>query len=183
MDDDERTPTRELSEEECWRHLADAPYGRVAATAAGEIDIFPVNHKVDGHTIVFRTSAGTKLLELTIRNHVAFEVDGYTETDAFSVVVKGTAEEFDRQSEIAAAERLGITPWAPEEKDRWVRITRHRRARTHVRAPQGRRPGLTRRGVPRAASVHVVGFGRCSSWYTAACVRRSRPSLRSRPDT
>ena len=101
MDDEERTPTRELSEAECWRRLADAPYGRVAATAAGEIDIFPVNHKVDGRTIVFRTSAGTKLLELTIRNHVAFEVDGYTETDAFSVVVKGTAEEFDRQSEVA----------------------------------------------------------------------------------
>jgi nitroimidazol reductase NimA-like FMN-containing flavoprotein (pyridoxamine 5'-phosphate oxidase superfamily) len=123
MDDEERTPTRELSDAECWSRLADAPYGRVAATAAGEIDIFPVNHKVDGRTIVFRTSAGTKLLELTIRNHVAFEVDGYTDNDAFSVVVKGTAEEFDRQSEVADAERLGVTPWAPEEKDRWVRIT------------------------------------------------------------
>ena len=123
MDDDERTPTRELSEEECWQHLADAPFGRVAATAAGEIDIFPVNHKVDGRTLVVRTSAGTKLLGLTIRSHVAFEVDGYTETDAFSVVVKGTAEEFDHQSEVAAAERLGVTPWAPEEKERGVRIT------------------------------------------------------------
>ena len=123
MNDEERSPTRELSEAECWTRLADSPYGRVAATAAGEIDIFPVNHKVDGRTIVFRTSAGTKLLELTIRNHVAFEVDGYTDTDAFSVVVKGTAEEFDRQSEVADAERLGVTPWAPEEKDRWVRIT------------------------------------------------------------
>lgn len=120
---DDRSPTRQLSEEECWERLAAAPYGRVAATAAGEIDIFPVNHAVDGGTIVFRTSAGTKLLELTIRHRVAFEVDGYTDADAFSVVVKGDAEEFDRQSEVAAAERLGITPWAPEEKDRWVRIT------------------------------------------------------------
>ena len=141
MDEDERTPTRELSEEECWRHLADAPYGRVAATAAGEIDIFPVNHKVDGRTLVFRTSAGTKLLELTIRNHVAFEVDGYTETDAFSVVVKGIAEEFDHQSEIAAAERLGITPWAPEEKDRWVRITA-----TDVRGRTFERPRAAEQG-------------------------------------
>ena len=120
---DDRSPTRQLSEEECWERLAAAPYGRVAATAAGEIDIFPVNHAVDGGTIVFRTSAGTKLLELTIRHRVAFEVDGYTDADAFSVVVKGDAEEFDRQGEVAAAERLGITPWAPEEKDRWVRIT------------------------------------------------------------
>ena len=123
MDVDERPPTRELSEEECWQRITAAPYGRVAASVAGEIDIFPVNHGVDGRTLVFRTSPGTKLLELTIRHRVAFEVDGYTDADAFSVVVKGEAEEFDRRSEIAEAERLGITPWAPEERTRWVRIT------------------------------------------------------------
>ena len=121
--DEERTPTRELSEDECWQRLREAPYGRIAAAAAGEVDIFPVNHVVDGSTIVFRTSPGTKLLELTIHHGVAFEIDGFTETEAFSVVVKGSAEEFDRQSEVEAAERLGVTPWAPEEKDRWVRIT------------------------------------------------------------
>lgn len=131
MNDDDvnnRPPTRTLTEDECWQHIAEAPLGRIAAAAAGEIDIFPVNHAVDSHgadarTIVFRTSAGTKLLELTIHEGVAFEVDGYTDTDAFSVVVKGTAEEFDRRGEVEAAERLGITPWAPEEKTRWVRIT------------------------------------------------------------
>ncbi|WP_173922563.1 pyridoxamine 5'-phosphate oxidase family protein [Agromyces sp. Marseille-P2726] len=123
MSADERPPTLHLTEDECWQRLRDAPYGRVAASAAGEVDIFPVNHAVDNGTIVFRTSPGTKLLELTIRHSVAFEVDGYSETDAFSVVVKGTAQEFDRQSEVEAAEQLGITPWAPEEKDRWVRIT------------------------------------------------------------
>ncbi|WP_168197159.1 pyridoxamine 5'-phosphate oxidase family protein [Agromyces laixinhei] len=121
-DVDERPPSRLLTEDECWQRLTDAPYGRVAASAAGEVDIFPVNHAVDHGTIVFRTSAGTKLLELTIHHGVAFEIDGYSDTDAFSVVVKGTAEEFDRQSEVAEAERLGITPWAPEQKDRWVRI-------------------------------------------------------------
>lgn len=120
---DDRSPTRFLSEEECWERIAAAPYGRVATGAAGEIDIFPVNHGVDAETIVFRTAAGTKLLELTIRRNVAFEVDGYTDTEAFSVVVKGSAEEFDRKGEVYAAERLGITPWAPEVKDRWVRIT------------------------------------------------------------
>ncbi|KRC61313.1 hypothetical protein ASE14_10475 [Agromyces sp. Root81] len=125
MDDetDERPPTTHLSEDECWQRIADAPYGRIAATAAGQIDIFPVNHAVDGRTIVFRTAPGTKLLELTIHGSVAFEVDGASATEAFSVVVKGVAAEFDHQGEVAAAERLGITPWAPEPKDRWVRIT------------------------------------------------------------
>ncbi|MFB9309799.1 hypothetical protein BJY17_000745 [Agromyces hippuratus] len=120
---DERAPTRRMGEEECWQRIADAPYGRLAAAAGGEVDIFPVNHAVDDRTIVFRTSPGTKLLELTIRHRIAFEVDGTDETEAFSVVVKGQAEEFDRQAEIFEAERLGVSPWAPEEKDRWVRIT------------------------------------------------------------
>ncbi|MCD2440792.1 pyridoxamine 5'-phosphate oxidase family protein [Agromyces sp. SYSU K20354] len=119
---DDRTPTRHLSEEECWQRLEQAPYGRIAMSAAGEVDVFPVNHAVDNGTIVFRTSAGTKLLELTIRNNVAFQVDGYSDTEAFSVVVKGVAAEFDRQGEVYQAEKLGVTPWAPEEKDRWVRI-------------------------------------------------------------
>lgn len=122
-DNDEREPTHALSPDECWQRIVDQPYGRIAAAAAGEIDIFPVNHGVDEGTIVFRTSAGTKLLELTINRRVAFEVDGFTEDDAFSVVVKGSAVEFDREAEVSAAERLGITPWAPEPKDRWVRIT------------------------------------------------------------
>lgn len=122
MTDIESAPTRRLDEDECWRCIEHAPYGRIAAAAAGQVDIFPVNHRVDGRSIVFRTAAGTKLLELTIHSSIAFEVDGVTDEEAFSVVVKGTAEEFDRDAEVVAAERLGVQPWAPEEKDRWVRI-------------------------------------------------------------
>lgn len=122
MSEIDRPLTRLLTEDECWARLADAPYGRIALTAAGEIDIFPINHKTDGRTLVFRTTPGTKLLELTIRKSIAFEVDGYDEREAFSVVVKGRAEEFDSDAEVAAAERLGVQPWEPGEKDRWVRI-------------------------------------------------------------
>lgn len=122
MEEIERPPTRTLTQDECWERLAGAPYGRIAAAAAGQVDIFPVNHRVDGHVIVFRTSAGTKLLELTIHSGIAFEVDGFDGEEAFSVVVKGSAEEFDRDGDVLAAERLGVRPWAPEEKDRWVRI-------------------------------------------------------------
>lgn len=122
MTEIERSPTRQLSEDECWERLSRAPYGRIACGAAGEIDIFPVNHKTDGRTIVFRTAAGTKLLELTIHSSIAFEIDGYDDHEAFSVVVKGTAAEFDRDADVLEADRLGVHPWAPEEKDRWVRI-------------------------------------------------------------
>ncbi|SDL88383.1 pyridoxamine 5'-phosphate oxidase family protein [Microbacterium azadirachtae] len=118
-----REPTRALTESECWERILAAPYGRIAAAAADEIDIFPINHAVLDGAIVFRTAAGTKLLELTIRQRVAFEVDGADAAEAFSVVVKGEAEEFDRDAETLAAEDTGVTPWAPEPKDRWVRIT------------------------------------------------------------
>lgn len=138
-----RTPTRSLSDADCWERLAAAPFGRIAMAAGGEVDIFPVNHVVDangptGPAIVFRTSAGTKLLELTIHNGVAFEIDGFSDTSAFSVVVKGRAEELDHERDIEAAERLGITPWAPETKDRWVRIMpTDVRGREFDRAPTG----------------------------------------------
>ncbi|GAB6856545.1 pyridoxamine 5'-phosphate oxidase family protein [Microbacterium xylanilyticum] len=124
MDTEEgREPTRALTESECWERILAAPYGRIAAAAADEIDVFPVNHAVLDGTIVFRTAAGTKLLELTIRQRVAFEVDGADDAEAFSVVVKGLAEEFDRDADVLEAEETGVTPWAPEPKDRWVRIT------------------------------------------------------------
>ena len=124
--DDERPPTRALSEDECWRLITDAPFGRIAVSAAGEVDIFPVNHRVDegpdGKAIVFRTAPGTKLLELTIHANVAFEVDGYSDEEAYSVVLKGRARQLERESEIQRVEGLGVTPWAPEPKDRWVRV-------------------------------------------------------------
>lgn len=139
--DDDRPPTRHLEDDECWRLIEAAPFGRVAAAAAGEVDIFTVNHKVDragvdGPAIVFRTAPGTKLIELTIHANVAFQIDGYDDAEAYSVVVKGQARELDRSSEIEHAESLGVTPWAPEEKPRWVRI---QPTEVHGRAFQRRR--------------------------------------------
>ncbi|MGW9630115.1 pyridoxamine 5'-phosphate oxidase family protein [Agromyces sp. NPDC055520] len=122
-DDDGRLPMRELRSVECWDRIAQAPYGRIATTAAGEMDIFPINHGVDRNSIVFRTSRGTKLLALTIHRSVLFQVDGIDGDEAFSVVVRGDADQFDRESEVAAAEMLGVSPWAPGDRSRWVRIT------------------------------------------------------------
>ena len=118
-----RPLAREMRSAECWERIARAPYGRIATAAAGEIDIFPVNHGVDRFSVVFRTAPGTKLLELTINRRVVFEVDCIDGDEAFSVVVKGEADQFDRPADVAIAEQLGITPWAPGRKDRWVRIT------------------------------------------------------------
>ncbi|WP_087131673.1 pyridoxamine 5'-phosphate oxidase family protein [Microbacterium esteraromaticum] len=120
---EDRPPSRSMSETECWERIANAPYGRIAARAAEEIDIFPVNHAIDNGCIVFRTAPGTKLIELTIHRSIVFQIDGYDEHVAFSVIAKGYAEEVTNAAQIEALDKLELRPWAPEEKDRWVRLT------------------------------------------------------------
>lgn len=121
MTDDEGAVTT-LTAEECWSRLREEQFGRLAVAAGGELDIYPINYTVDGEAIVFRTAPGTKLVELTVNGSVAFEIDGYTDADAWSVVAKGRAARIERQSEIDAAEALPLTPWIPTLKYTFVRI-------------------------------------------------------------
>ncbi len=111
-----------LAADDCWRRLRSTTLGRIAVSAAGSVDIFPVNYAVDGESIAFRTAPGTKLLELAINDRVAFEIDAFDVHDAWSIVVKGHAERIERQSEVDALEQLGLAPWIPTLKYRWVRI-------------------------------------------------------------
>ncbi len=113
----------ELSQEECWAKLSTNSLGRLATAVASDVDIFPVNYYADGETLLLRTAPGTKLLELTIHHEVAFEIDGYTDDEAWSVIVKGVAAQLESQSEIEEADRQPLTPWIPTLKYRYVRIT------------------------------------------------------------
>src|SRR6476469_7841521 len=103
----------EFTTDECWELLRQNELGRLAVAAAGQIDIFPVNYYADGKTILFRTAQGTKLLELTISGQVAFEIDGYSDTEAWSIVVKGPAVPLESQQEILEADALPLRPWVP----------------------------------------------------------------------
>jgi len=115
-------PVAVLDEDACWRLLTSNTLGRIAVSAAGEVDIFPVNYYADGSTLLFRTAPGTKLLELTVHDRVAFEIDGYTDESAWSVVVKGTAERLESGQAIDEAEMAPLHPWIPTLKYRFVRI-------------------------------------------------------------
>ena len=114
-----------LDETECWELLDHAAVGRLAIDIAGRPDIFPVNHVVDRRTVVFRTGPGTKLAGAALLHHVAFEVDGYEplERTAWSVVVKGWAEQVERMEEVYAADDLPLFPWVAFPKPDHVRIT------------------------------------------------------------
>ena len=116
-------PVETLTAEESWARLRESSFGRLALAVAGEVDIFPLNYYADAETILIRTAPGTKLLELTVNDHVALEIDAYTDADAWSVVIKGTARRLQKQSEIDEADEAPLTPWIPTLKYQYVRIT------------------------------------------------------------
>ena len=113
----------ELSAAKSWALLRQAVVGRLALIVDDQPDIFPVNHLVDHGGVAFRTAAGTKLAG-AVGHRVAFEVDGYDlETaSAWSVVVKGNAQEVNRLYDALDAVELLLLPWYSAPKTHFIRI-------------------------------------------------------------
>jgi uncharacterized protein len=115
-----------LDRQECLRLLDLVPLGRFVTVVGGAPHIVPVNHVVDGDSIVFRSDPGTKV-DTADRGRVAFEADEYdpvTRT-GWSVVVHGVAEEvtsFDDPEVWRHVQELPIDPWAGGQKAHWVRV-------------------------------------------------------------
>lgn len=123
METNDLYPVQNLSEDECWELLISSSFGRLAMSISNEPDIYPVNFVSADQRLVFRTAEGTKLLELTVNNHVAFEIDGIGRSEAWSVVVRGEARVLDKQTEIEAADQLPLRPLIPTLKYIYVEIT------------------------------------------------------------
>lgn len=123
METNDLYPVRHLSEDECWELLISSSFGRLALSISGEPDIYPVNFIAADRRLVFRTAEGTKLLELTVNDKVAFEADGIGRDEAWSVVVRGHARVLDTQHEIEAADQLPLRPLIPTLKYIYVEIT------------------------------------------------------------
>jgi uncharacterized protein len=116
-----------LTEPQCWARLRESVLGRLAVVVDGDPDIFPVNHLVDGDSLVFRTGDGRKL-NAAIGRKVAFETDGYDLADgtAWSVVLHGVAKEIWQAEEALAALEAPLVPWQLGAKPRLVRIRPNR---------------------------------------------------------
>ncbi|GAA3870073.1 pyridoxamine 5'-phosphate oxidase family protein [Leifsonia kafniensis] len=123
MDIDDQLPIEHLDEDACWELLLSSSLGRLAMSVGGEPDIYPVNFVAADRRLFFRTAEGSKLLELTVNNRIAFETDGVGREEAWSIVVKGTARILEKRSEIDAAEELPLTPLIPTLKYIYVEIT------------------------------------------------------------
>lgn len=118
----ESQPISILSETECWNLLSSVALGRLVTSVDGQPAIFPVNFVVQHHTVLFRTSEGTKLVSAAINNQVLFEADDHGVTEGWSVIVKGTARILRTDEEIDEAERAQLLPWTATVKQHYVRI-------------------------------------------------------------
>jgi len=145
MEDDTDTPDplHVLTDEECWTWVSTQDLGRLVTHVGDVLDIFPVNYVVDNGTIVFRTAEGSKLVELTVNDEVLFEVDDHTDSDAWSVVVRGHAHRLATSEQVAEADRLPLRPWLPTLKYNYVRIEPSTLSgRAFHRAPEPERYGI-----------------------------------------
>ena len=115
-----------LPVDDCRYHLQTARVGRIAFLSDGYPTILPVNHRMDGDSVVFRTNVGSKLAAADNGFPVAFEVDGIDadRRAGWSVVVRGDAHTVDEPDEVDRLNLLGVWPWADAvPRGHWVRIS------------------------------------------------------------
>jgi nitroimidazol reductase NimA-like FMN-containing flavoprotein (pyridoxamine 5'-phosphate oxidase superfamily) len=81
--------------------------------------VVPVNFVLDGSVVVFRTAGGGKVDGLR-SGPISFQVDGIDpfHRTGWSVLVEGVAYEATRWE----VRHLDLSPWAPGQKDRWIRL-------------------------------------------------------------
>jgi uncharacterized protein len=140
---DETTPVVALTEEQCWERLSQQDLGRLVTHVGDILDIFPVNYIVDRGGVLFRTGQGSKLFELTVNDEVLFEVDDHTDSDAWSVIVRGTAHPLETFADVERADGLGLRPWIPTLKYNYVHIEPKRLSgRAFRRGPEPDRYGI-----------------------------------------
>jgi len=115
----------ELDETVCWRLLARTVVGRVGFIDEGAPCVLPVNYRVAGDAIVFRTGSETTLHGLGRSARVAFEIDAAdikAET-GWSILVRGHLSEVVDAGERDRLSAAAVHPWAPGVRDHWMRIT------------------------------------------------------------
>jgi nitroimidazol reductase NimA-like FMN-containing flavoprotein (pyridoxamine 5'-phosphate oxidase superfamily) len=114
-----------LDREQCLELLHEDEIGRLAVMADGGPVILPVNYRMDGESIVFRTDPGLKL-DQGVRSHACFEIDHFDRDhhSGWSVIAAGRLDEVT-QYEAKTWKRihgLAVEAWAGGAKDHWVRL-------------------------------------------------------------
>ena len=108
MTEIDRNGLEVLNRADCLQLLRTASLGRIGITAGALPTILPINFRVDGERILFRTGVGTKLDAATRGTVVAFEADDIDPMyhSGWSVVVTGVAREVDDPDDRGVLRRL-----------------------------------------------------------------------------
>ncbi|OXS83013.1 pyridoxamine 5'-phosphate oxidase family protein [Kocuria marina] len=124
MTDKDTSEIEELPPHTCWDLLRGAGLGRLAVWVGDHPDIFPINYAVDHGTLVFRSGQGTKVSHALSEVPVAVEIDGYDAptAKAWSVVVRGQAEQVRQLQDLVDTVDLPLLPWQAGQKGIFVRI-------------------------------------------------------------
>ena len=112
---DTNDPVEEMTLEECWENLEAGEFGRLGFRLVDEVHVVPMNYLVDGRTLLFRTTAGNKLLAAALHSEVAFEIDWYDDESAWSVMVRGRAHRLDDR-ELHRLDAVAELPWISTQK-------------------------------------------------------------------
>lgn len=132
----DREGPRELSTQECWALLRAHRVGRIGVLVGGYPLVVPLNYAVEHEVLVVRTGAGA-VHDAAQHANVTFEVDQLDERDrgGWSVLVRALAEEVgeDHSDDVQRRTReSGVEPWAPGQRDHWLRLIVHGVSGRHV---------------------------------------------------
>jgi uncharacterized protein len=113
-----------LSRAQCLELLGQVPVGRIVLTVGALPAIMPVNFVLHQGEVIIRTDTGTKLAAAARNAVVAFEVDQLDATgqQGWSVSLVGRAVEVTAAEQLAELRPLPLRPWAPGERDHYIRI-------------------------------------------------------------
>lgn len=126
----------ELSLAECRRRLRAAKAGRVAWSAPDGPHVLPVSSLYRNGNIVFRTSPTGVLAQLRSRSNVAFEIDDIGPDEAWSVVLRGVAQEIHQSYDLVELwEDEGLVPWAAGKRPVFIEIEPRTISGREYRAP------------------------------------------------
>jgi uncharacterized protein len=124
MDSNGSSP-QHLSRGECLRLMASVPVGRIVYTRQALPAVELVNFALDRGDIIIRTDRSGELAAATRGAVVAFEADSLDPSGqaGWSVTVIGHSHEVTDAEEISRLEPMGLSSWAPEEHEHFIRIS------------------------------------------------------------
>jgi transcriptional regulator with XRE-family HTH domain len=114
-----------LSRDDCMQLVARGGIGRFLFDEPGRGPVaVPVNFRMAGDAVVFRTSGEGSVTEGLHGQPISFDVDHFDDAlgEGWSVLLSGTASIISDPDELDQAEALGIEPWAGGDRHTYVRI-------------------------------------------------------------